>query len=48
MEGCVMLIGFVLLLMLIWSGALLIGLCRAAQRADAAEEPPYHDRVGIE
>jgi hypothetical protein len=40
-----MLIGFVLFLIFIWSGALLLGLCRAAQRADAAEEQSRHDRA---
>jgi hypothetical protein len=41
-----MLIGFVLFLVLISGGALLLGLCRAAQRADAAEEQQGHYRKG--
>ena len=41
-----MLIGCVLFVVFIGSGLLFLGLCRAAQRADAAEEPPSHDRAG--
>ena len=43
-----MLIGFVFLVMVIGSSVVLVGLCRAAQRADAAEEQHNQQRVGIE
>jgi hypothetical protein len=43
-----MLIGFVLLVICLASGMLFLGLCRAAQRADAAEEPREQQRVEIE